>query len=166
MAKDCPLRHSRGCPACGGECPSLRSCKTSYIHRASKGPGMPSARKAEEQRPFIDLRSPTEGSEVTETKKENASSQHYAALGGHVCCLPRSQVRQWMADQTNASPRGRTSRHKREGHPGRKSHLHNRFPTTLQRKQQRRGPSKPGETNGLSRPRHVPRTPKAAPPLC
>ena len=34
---------------------------------------MPSARKAEEQRPFIDLRSPTEGSEVSETKKENVS---------------------------------------------------------------------------------------------
>ena len=53
---------------------------------------------------------------------------------------------------TNASPRGRTSRHKREGRPGRKSHLHNRSPTTLQRKQQRRGPSKPG---GNERPQQA-----------
>ena len=72
MARECPKRHAKGCPACGGECPSLRGCSSSHVHRASKAPAAAAARRAEEDRPFIDLRSPSEEGEVKETKGGNA----------------------------------------------------------------------------------------------
>ena len=73
MAKECPKRHQEGCPSCGGECPSLQGCSSHYVHRASKAPAASAARRAEEGRPFIDLRSPTEEGEVKDPKKENSS---------------------------------------------------------------------------------------------
>ena len=72
MARECPKRHAKGCPACGGECPSLRGYSSSHVHRASKAPAAAAARRAEEDRPFIDLRSPSEEGEVKETKGGNA----------------------------------------------------------------------------------------------
>ena len=164
MAKDCPLRHSHGCPACGGECPSLRSCKTSYIHRALKGPGMPSARKAEEQRPFIDLRSPTEGSEVTEAKKENAPPNTTQPPEGTSAASrdpkyvsgwrinERVAPRQDKQTQTGGTPR-------EEATPPQPVPDDAATGATASRAEQT------GGANGLSRPRHVPRTLKAAPLL-
>ena len=126
---------------------------------------MPSARKAEEQRPFIDLRSPTEGGRGHRGKEGKHPSQHDATLGGHAGCPPRSQVCQRMADQRTLRPAaGQADTNGRDAQ-GEKSFLHQQFSTMLRWEQQRRGPNKPRGTNGLSRPRHVPRTQKAAPPL-
>ena len=97
MVKDCPLRHSRGCPSCGGDCASIRTCPHSHIYK-SKQPGGPSAKVAEHSSPFIDLRSPSpERNDPPKREDEVPREGRADAYPWH----PRQErpLHEWLADQ-------------------------------------------------------------------